>query len=63
MRTFQPITIAEQRPARGAAVEGIARMIDTRCPWTVPEAIELLLALASHDSHWIEELVWPQIPT
>jgi D-galactarolactone cycloisomerase len=34
-------------------------MVDTNCPWTVPQAIEMARKLAPLDLHWLEEPVWP----
>jgi L-alanine-DL-glutamate epimerase-like enolase superfamily enzyme len=34
-------------------------MVDTNCPWTVPQAIEMARRLAPLDLHWLEEPVWP----
>jgi L-alanine-DL-glutamate epimerase-like enolase superfamily enzyme len=34
-------------------------MVDTNCPWTVPQAIEMARRLAPLDLYWLEEPVWP----
>jgi L-alanine-DL-glutamate epimerase-like enolase superfamily enzyme len=34
-------------------------MVDTNCPWTVAEAVEMARRLAPLDVHWLEEPVWP----
>ena len=34
-------------------------MLDTNCPWTVAQAIEMARRLAPLDLHWLEEPVWP----
>ena len=34
-------------------------MLDTNCPWTVAQAIEMAGRLAPLDLHWLEEPVWP----
>src|SRR5262249_57048114 len=34
-------------------------MIDTNCPWTVAQALEMAKKLAPFDPHWLEEPVWP----
>ena len=53
------ITVPEVKAARDAAGHGIPIMVDTNCPWTVPQAIEMARALAPLDIHWLEEPVWP----
>jgi L-alanine-DL-glutamate epimerase-like enolase superfamily enzyme len=34
-------------------------MVDTNCPWTVPEAVAMARRLAALDLYWLEEPVWP----
>src|SRR5262249_17895835 len=34
-------------------------MVDTNCPWTVAEAVEMARRLAPLDLAWLEEPVWP----
>jgi L-alanine-DL-glutamate epimerase-like enolase superfamily enzyme len=34
-------------------------MVDTNCPWTVPQAIAMARRLAALDLYWLEEPVWP----
>src|SRR5262249_56799674 len=34
-------------------------MVDTNCPWTVAQAVEMARRLAPLDIHWLEEPVWP----
>jgi len=53
------ITVPEVKAARDAAGSGIPIMVDTNCPWTVPQAIEMARRLAPLDLHWLEEPVWP----
>jgi D-galactarolactone cycloisomerase len=53
------ITLPEIAAARDAAGPGIPLMVDTNCPWTVPEAIAMAKAMAPLDVHWLEEPVWP----
>jgi len=53
------ITLPEIKAARDAAGPGIPLMVDTNCPWTVPEAIAMAKAMAPLDVHWLEEPVWP----
>src|SRR5262245_34485812 len=53
------ITVPEVKAARDVAGPGVPIMVDTNCPWTVPQAIEMARRLAPFDPHWLEEPVWP----
>jgi L-alanine-DL-glutamate epimerase-like enolase superfamily enzyme len=53
------ITVPEVQAARDAAGAGIPIMVDTNCPWTVIQAIDMARRLAPLDIHWLEEPVWP----
>jgi L-alanine-DL-glutamate epimerase-like enolase superfamily enzyme len=53
------ITVPEVKAARDTAGPDVALMVDTNCPWTVPEAIEMARRLAPLDLTWLEEPVWP----
>src|SRR5215831_13500148 len=53
------ITVPEVRAARDVAGADIPIMVDTNCPWTVPQAIEMARRLAPLQLHWLEEPVWP----
>ena len=53
------ITVPEVKAARDVAGAGVPIMVDTNCPWTVNEAIEMARRLAPFDLHWLEEPVWP----
>jgi D-galactarolactone cycloisomerase len=53
------ITVPEVRAARDVAGPDVPIMLDTNCPWTVPEAIAMARRLAPLDLHWLEEPVWP----
>ena len=53
------ITVPEVKAARDMAGAGVPIMLDTNCPWTVPQAIEMARRLAPLDLHWLEEPVWP----
>ncbi len=53
------ITAPEVKAARDVAGPSIPIMVDTNCPWTVPQAIEMARRLAPLDLHWLEEPVWP----
>ncbi|HEY7649790.1 MAG TPA: mandelate racemase/muconate lactonizing enzyme family protein [Methylomirabilota bacterium] len=53
------ITVPEVKGARDAAGPGVPLMVDTNCPWTVAEAVEMARRLAPLDVHWLEEPVWP----
>ena len=47
------ITVPEVKAARDVAGPGIPIMVDTNCPWTVPQAIEMAHRLAPLDLHWL----------
>jgi len=53
------ITVPEVKAARDAAGPGVPLMVDTNCPWTVAEAVEMARRLAPLDIYWLEEPVWP----
>ena len=53
------ITVPEVQAARDAAGPDIPIMVDTNCPWTVPQAIEMAHRLAPFNPTWLEEPVWP----
>ena len=53
------ITVPEVKAARDAAGPGLPIMVDTNCPWTVNEALEMARRLAAFDLTWLEEPVWP----
>lgn len=53
------ITVREVKAARDVAGAGIPIMVDTNCPWTVAEAVDMARRLAPLDIHWLEEPVWP----
>ncbi len=45
--------------AREAIGSSIPLMVDTNCPWSVGEALEMARRFAPHDIHWLEEPVFP----
>jgi L-alanine-DL-glutamate epimerase-like enolase superfamily enzyme len=53
------IDVASVRAAREAVGPDVALMLDTNCPWTPAEAIEMARALAPYGLTWLEEPVWP----
>ena len=53
------ITVPEIKAARDVVGPNVPIMVDTNCPWTVTEAIEMAHRLAPFDLHWLEEPVWP----
>ena len=53
------ITVPEVKAARDAAGPDIPIMVDTNCPWMVPQAIEMARRFAPFSPTWIEEPVWP----
>src|SRR3989442_14567306 len=52
-------TVPEVKAAREVAGGDVPIMVDTNCPWTVPQAIEMARRLAPLGLHWLEEPVWP----
>lgn len=48
--------VSESRKAVGPDV---ALMMDTNCPWTAEEAIEMAARVRPFDLFWLEEPVWP----
>jgi D-galactarolactone cycloisomerase len=53
------ITVPEVKAARDVAGDEIAIMVDTNCPWTVPQAVEMAKRLVPFNLTWLEEPVWP----
>ncbi len=53
------ITRASVASAREAVGPEIDLMLDTNCPWTVAEAIDMFRELAPYRLYWLEEPVWP----
>jgi len=53
------ITLPEVKAARDAAGPRVPLMVDTNCPWTVEQAIDMARQLRPLDLHWLEEPVWP----
>jgi len=53
------ITVPEVKAARDVAGAGVPIMLDTNCPWTVVEAIEMARRLAPLNLEWLEEPVFP----
>lgn len=45
--------------AREAVGPDVALMVDTNCPWSVAQAVDMATALRPLQLHWIEEPVWP----
>ncbi len=52
------ITVPEIAAAR-EAIGDAKLMVDTNCPWTVWQAIEIARAVDEYDLTWFEEPVWP----
>jgi L-alanine-DL-glutamate epimerase-like enolase superfamily enzyme len=53
------IGVEQVRAARAAAGPDIALMMDTNCPWTVAQALEMAAQVEPFGLHWLEEPVWP----
>lgn len=50
----EPVRVARETLGPDAGL-----MLDTNCPWTVAEAIEMVQVLAPFRLTWLEEPVWP----
>jgi len=53
------IDVPQVRAAREAIGRDIKLMVDTNCPWSVGEALEMARRFAPYDLHWLEEPVFP----
>jgi L-alanine-DL-glutamate epimerase-like enolase superfamily enzyme len=53
------ITVEATRAARSAAGADIALMLDTNCPWSARQALEMAKRLKAFDLYWLEEPCWP----
>jgi D-galactarolactone cycloisomerase len=53
------IDVPQVRAAREAGGPGLEIMLDTNCPWSLPQAREMAGRLRDCDIHWLEEPVWP----
>ena len=53
------ITVPEIAAARKAIGPDARLMVDTNCPWTVWEAIDMARRVEEYDLTWFEEPVWP----
>ena len=53
------IGLEQVRAARKAVGAEIAVMLDTNCPWSLGEAIEMARRLSPFDLYWLEEPCWP----
>jgi D-galactarolactone cycloisomerase len=53
------IGVAQVKAAREAIGPHIKLMMDTNCPWTAQEAIDIAAKLREFDLFWFEEPVWP----
>ena len=53
------ITVPEIAAARGTIGPDVKLMVDTNCPWTVWDAIDIARQVDEYDLTWLEEPVWP----
>ena len=53
------ITLPEIEAARDAIGPDARLMVDTNCPWTVWQAVDMARKLEACDLTWLEEPVWP----
>jgi len=49
----------QARAARQAIGTSVALMLDTNCPWSLQEALEMAERLRPLDLYWLEEPCWP----
>jgi len=52
-------TVPAVRAARDAAGPDVPIMVDTNCPWTPEEALDMAEKLRPYDMHWLEEPIFP----
>jgi L-alanine-DL-glutamate epimerase-like enolase superfamily enzyme len=53
------ITVPAVRAAREAVGDDVEIMLDTNCPWSVAEGLDMVRALAPYRLAWLEEPIWP----
>jgi L-alanine-DL-glutamate epimerase-like enolase superfamily enzyme len=53
------IDVPQVRAARSAAGGGVDLMVDTNCPWTPQQALQMARRMREFDLLWLEEPVWP----
>ena len=53
------IDVASVAAAREAVGPGVDIMLDTNCPWTPAEALEMARAFEPYNLAWLEEPIWP----
>lgn len=53
------VTIPNFLAAREAVGADTRIMMDTNCPWSVPEARDVARTLREHNIHWLEEPIFP----
>jgi L-alanine-DL-glutamate epimerase-like enolase superfamily enzyme len=53
------IDVPQVKAAREALGRDIKLMVDTNCPWSGGEALEMARRFAPYDLHWLEEPVYP----
>jgi len=52
-------TVPAVAAAREAAGADVPIMVDTNCPWTPQQALEMALAMKPYDLHWLEGPIFP----
>ncbi len=53
------IEVPQVKAARDAVGLDVEIMLDTNCPWSVTQAIEMTQKLAPYRLYWLEEPIWP----
>ena len=51
--------VEQTRAARDAVGKDVRLMLDTNCPWSQREALDMVPQLAQFDLYWLEEPCWP----
>ncbi len=59
MIKLHEIGVPQVAAARSAVGDAVELMLDTNCPWSVAEALDMVEALRPFRLHWLEEPVWP----
>ncbi len=53
------ITVPQVRAAREALGPDMRLMVDTNCPWSVAQAIDMASQMQPYNLTWLEEPIWP----
>src|SRR5215218_2576921 len=53
------IDVASVKAAREAVGPDVEIMLDTNCPWTLAESVQMARAFEPYNLAWLEEPIWP----